>query len=1191
MATSVIKNLYYASPYSQLPPGVGTAGITLQTDPSQSPTPANVPNPVLVIRLRMAVNPQEVIGVSPTSGAGTSVKIAFIQPKFPLSATDSYMLDVIWVKDGTPVQSIDWDTAITSAPITAAEVSILSASFDGSNVAAVLGYGPSGMGVGAQVNVYSLSGGVYVNVGSMQTQGNTVTVPVNGTGFPSVFFLSTQAAIPTTNTGGSGSFTGPFSLGSATPITAASGMPQAAKTISAVVYNGSTLTLSWTLDTIAGCVDPDSSRVQVLSNGKVIASHKGGPLSAIVPLDAYGQSGITIMVSTVSNDIGSKPLSFSLITDSPVITNVVANKSSGKVTASVTIPTGLAVQGYLMDGENVLAGPVTAASNVLSFDYSSAKYNVEGMVGLSVVGNITSTDRIITGPRSGRAVLLATAPSLQSANIYTDPASQTKWRIDLTWDRLPDAAEDVASYTVSLLQNNVSVKSQTLNATSATLSVDKTDIDTSKTQTIQLSATGATTGTSPAQTLYALFTVPTLASLTTTKDQVAATWNAPQIPAGNTMPAVYCPVVIAGGSVVCRGSETTASSSAIPLSYIAVPDSGNISVMVNVALGPVVLQPDTGMAGGTSATPILKAPVIKQVSADALTNVSTLNWAAVDTATSYTIIFTDGTSHKGIATTSYPLQQALGIGVQLGYTVQSNGASNGVALTGPPSTLSYVPTSVADIAWVRFDGSNVSMQWAAVPDALNYRVFVYDDLLKNAYTGSASQTSTSFTITPETDRTYTAYVQPVTIDGTALRGAKGALFSSGVYVSQQPAASAYPYAYIAQAMSAIGNASANPPAQTIILYFPELGATAGALGAEAIESGPFKIEPSGVPTLPYKLTIAASTTAWTFNTVAIRPQLQEAYVAFLKAVEKPPVGNVPGATGYGITLVQAAIACALPQTFAEQLYYNFGFSTSTSVGAGYIDLRPGMILRVTTGDYINIPGSVPTWVNGYGTGAPLDFEINSYNAGGNWRTGFDAFLSTLSSLGALSVSTPALSSGYTQAGLAGAVDLYYTQFIQPFYRLYIPSAISPAWGPGTNSTQSNFTLAAAATYADLQGTNVNPSTTPTAYFRGRTTVQVMIKVMVNSVERLVPVGAMLGNLLEQLNMRPAVTSGLFNSLRIYRSVASAITNPAPSASLAPLLELRVDWNGLSTYAMGNGLSAMSVPLLPGDQVFTDKTGS
>ena len=213
----------------------------------------------------------------------------------------------------------------------------------------------------------------------------------------------------------------------------------------------------------------------------------------------------------------------------------------------------------------------------------------------------------------------------------------------------------------------------------------------------------------------------------------------------------------------------------------------------------------------------------------------------------------------------------------------------------------------------------------------------------------------------------------------------------------------------------------------------------------------------------------------------------------------------------------------------------------------------------------------------------MDFEIGSYTAGSNWSVGFDSFLNALSAQGVLSVSTPVASS----AGLAGAVDLYYTQFVKPFYRLYIPSAISPAWGGGSNATTGNFTLTAAGSYTALQATTLNPPT-PTAYFRGRTTVEVMIKVSVNGNERLVPVGTSLGNLLEQLNMRPSASSPLFKQLRLYRSVVSAITDLQMTAAAGPRLELLFGWNGLPVYGAGNGFDGMSAPLLPGDQIFTDQ---
>lgn len=1191
MANSLIKNLYYVSPYSTLPPGVGTAGVTLQTDPAQSPTPSGVTNPVLVIRLRMASSPV-VVGISPTSGPGTSVKAAIYQPAFPLSATESYMIDVIWVPSGTPPENIDWSSAITSAPVTAAEVMVQNAAFNGTSLTAQLAYGASSIGVGAQVNVYALSGGVYVNIGSAQTQGTMITVPVTASGFTPPYFISAQAVIPASNTGGGGSFAAPFSLGPPTVISNFTGIPQAAKTLSSAVYTGKNLSLSWALDTIPNCVNPDSSLIQVLANNQVIASFKGGPVSANIPLDVYGQTNITVQVNTIANSIGSPPISLNLITLAPAITNVVANKTAGTVTANVAaVASGPAAQAYLMDGDLVLAGPVAPTGGVVSFPYSNAQYNVEGMIGLSVVASATSADTTVVGPQSKPAVLLATVPALLSAVIYTDPSNAAQWRADFAWNRLPDAAANITSYTIAVLQATAVITSQTVSGTAASFTFAKSAIDTTKTQSIQLYATGITKGNSPVLNLAALFTPPLLSSLLTTQRQIGINWTAPAIPPANTLPVTYQPMITVNGTVVYRGAATVATSSSIPLADIALPATGTIVALINISLGPVMLQSDPTMATACSATPILAAPNINPVTAAPLTNLSTLNWAAVTGATAYTINFTQGNPQSNIQATSFQLTQALTAGAQLGYSVFGTGTSNGVAVTGPASSTAFVPTNMANISAVRFNGNNVSMNWTPVQDAVCYNIFVFDNATpaNQVYAGAATQTSISFSITPVTGKEYTAYLQPVMSNGTGLSGVSLPLFSAGIFLSQQPASVAYPYLYPAQSMASLGSATAGPAAQAIILYLPELGAAAGALGTVPIKVDPFTIEPSGTPSLPYKLTIAADALAWTFDTNAIRANLQAAYVSFLKAIETPPAGGLPGATPYGISLVQSAIACSLPQTFAEQLYYNFGFSTVSTVGSGYVDLRPGMVLRVSVNDYISIPqNGLPSWINGYAGASMMDFEIGSYTASANWRVGFDAFLSALSAQGALTVNAPAISTGSIQAGLAGAADLYYPQFLQPFYRLYFPSKLDSAWGNGSNTTTTNFTLVAAAKYTALQGTTVNPSGNATAYFRGRAVAEVMIKVLVNGNERLVPIGASLGNLLEQLGMSPAATSPLFNQLRIYRSVVPAINNTNPAAAMGPQMELRVDWNGLSVYGTGNGLNAMSVPLLPGDQIITEK---
>jgi hypothetical protein len=1183
-AQSVIQNLFYVSPYATLPPNIGTSGITLQTVSALSPTPAGLPNPILVVRLRLA-STSAVIGVSNLSGPGTGVRSAIFQPTFPLSATESYMLDIIWINSQvvTDPNNIDWSQAVASAPITAAEVSVNGGTFDGTTFNGQLNYGPSGIGVGAQVNFYSLTGGTYVLLqnGSAQTQNNVVAITPTVSTYTQAFFVAAQTAIPAAYAQGSGSFAAPFSLGPPSIISNLSGIPQAISGLAAAAYNGNTFSLSWTLASITGCVAPDSSNIQVLSGGQIISTFKGGPLSANLPLSLNGQSGITVQVSSVANNFSSAPISFSLITQAPTISNIVANATAQTVTASlVTNPAGLNAQAYLMDGSKILAGPVNPVSNVVTFNY-----NAIGMVGLSVIANAVSTDGKTTGPSSSPLTLLATAPTLSSALIRIDPANSAQWRIDFNWERLPDAGIDVASYTVSVMQGTTQVESFTTAALSTTMFILNTNINPANVYTIQLSATGTSGGTSPVQTYTALFTAPTLTSLVTTANQVAANWIAPAIlPSGST--PLYQVVLVTGNSTIYTGESTSANSAAISLADVALPAIGPPLLLVNMAIGPVSLVTDSTMGATCCANPLLAAPVIGLTTAAAVTNITTLNWAAIPNVGSYTINFTDGTS-KTSATTSLALTQALVIGAQLGYTVRAEMNVSGIPVTGPPSTLSYVPTSAANISDVRFDGSNVEVSWAAVPDALSYNVELFDNAIPTTavYSQNTNGTYFAFTFTPVAGKVYTAYVQPVTNAGTALSGTNQALFTSGIFVSQQPSTAAYPYSYVAGAMANLGTAAAGPVAQLITLYLPELGTAAGALGTDPIVSAPFTIEPSGETALPYKLTI--DTSAWTFDTTPVRATLLSAYVLFLKTIEAPG-GGLSGATPYGISLVEAAIASALPQTFAETLYYNFGLYTSVTPSASYIDLRPGMILRVSASDYVNIPQTgLPSWINGYAGATIMDFEIGSYLSNSNWKTGFDSFLNILSSQGVLSVSTPVPSVNNTQPGLAGAADLYFTQFLQPFYRLYFPAALSIPWGSGSNSTSQNFTLTAAATYADLQNTSVNPTTTPTAYFRGRAIVEVMIKVMVNGNERLVPVGTSLGNLLDQLGLRPSTTSPVFKKLRVMRSVVAAITSLTPSTALGPQLELRVDWNGLAVYATGNGSDAMSVPLLPGDEIFTD----
>lgn len=1175
-STNIIRSIFYASPYASLPPGVGTAGVTVKVDPDQETS--GLTDPVLVIRLRLTTTPTT-IGISP----GTNKSYAIFQPEFPLATSEPYMVDMIWVESGTPPENINWNDAVASAPVTASILELTDASFDGTILKGNLLYGTSSSGVGAQVNVYALSAGAYVYIGSNQAQGNMVEVTVNNPGYPEVYFISVQSAIPTTNGGGSGSYTAPFTLG---PQSELLGIPQAANTVSSVVYDGNNLSLNWALNTIVGCVDPDSSIVEVLADGNSIASFMGGPTSANFPIGVLGQASITVKIATVAQNVTSQAITSDIITEIPAVTNVIMDAAGTTVTADVaTVPSGPAIQAYLMDGEKQLAGPEALASGKVSFTYDAS-----GQVGLSVVAEATSSDGTLIGPKSTGAILLATKPELVYGEVVTDPGDNTKWKLSFIWNRLPDAPEDVVSYTINLEEDGTSVSTQTLSDITTGFSIAKSAIDVSKTHTINLNATGVSGGNSPINSWAVLFVAPELASLTTTDNQIEALWTAPTgIPTSNTLAVAYQIIITkSDGTVIYESAKTLATQGAIPLSEISLPVGEIPSVLVNVSLGPVLLISNAAMGAKCSASPILSPPEVHQITVDPLTNKPTLNWGADTSATSYTIQFTDGTNKTGITTNSYQLPTALTVDSRLGFTVESVGASNTVVVTGPASVVTSIPIEAANVISVRYNASTAVVSWDAIPDAKSYNVYVYDNDATPAqtYSGATNETVLSFSLTTDVTKAYTVYVQPVLEHGAGLVGMTLDLFTAGIFLSKQLASDAYPYNYIAQNMAALGSSSAAPTAQSTILYLPELGATSGALGTTAITQDPFTIEPSGNTDLPYKLTIAAG--AWAFDANAIRTTILTAYNDFLKDLETPPEGGVTGATPYGVSLVQAAIAQYMPQTFMEILYYSYGFSSASTVGAGYVDLRPGMVLRATISDYINISEySVPTWIDGYSGATVVDVNIGAYNTASNdWRVGFDSFLSTLSANGALSVTVPASSSNSAQAGIAGSVDLYYSQFIQPFYRVYFPDQITNPSSVGSNATTSNFTIVAADSYTSLLTTDVDPATTSTAYFRGRTVLEVMIKVMVNDDEQLVPIGTSVGNLLEQLGLRPSTTNGVFKTLRVFRSIQAALNNVDASQALGPQLEIRFDWDGLAVYSDGNGLDGMNMPLMLGDQVFT-----
>ncbi len=666
---------------------------------------------------------------------------------------------------------------------------------------------------------------------------------------------------------------------------------------------------------------------------------------------------------------------------------------------------------------------------------------------------------------------------------------------------------------------------------------------------------------------------------------LAVKWDFADVPDAPA-PEATCIEILNPSGVVTR-LDGGANSALIPIDLNSHSD---LRLSVSPVLG-CVTGAAVGLPDGINL--ITEAPTDISMKTDPVTNIGTINWTEVQGANSYVLEFTNGNTGGPIPAPPYILDVPPKPGEKLGVTIQAKRVEQGLEVIGPISDILLVPAEAGVPASVRFDGAELKISWEPVFAAGGYFVSVYE--LGNStaqFTGTTTESSLIVeSFEADASKTYDVYVQPIVNGNVALTAGKMAVFTSAFFTSKQPIGSALPYVYPATSLATLGNASSSPHGEVFTTYLPEIGAGAGALGQSAISEGPFTLTPQSEGNYPYTLSFAADGSQWTFSKQGIRPDLQMAYDSFLKKLEeKRQSEGVTGATPYGIALVQEVIGRLMPQTFDELLYYNFGFSTESRWSAAFVDLRAGMLLRATVSDYVLVNDSEPPpFVNGYAGATVMDFDIGGYtNSSGDWKTGFDGFLNALAAQGVISVDEPAKSGNAIRAGVAGAVELYYEQFQQPFYRLFVPGKVQSSNHSGSSKLAENFTIAAASDYTSMTAASDDPTQLPTAYFRGVSTLEVMIRIQLDGSEIVVPIGTSIGNLLEQAGMRFATNSTGLKSLRVFRSILPAITDPNPASSLGPELEVRLDWDGFSSYGSGNGLDALSMPLLAGDRVLTGR---
>lgn len=916
-----------------------------------------------------------------------------------------------------------------------------------------------------------------------------------------------------------------------------------APTPSGATYDGKTFFFAW--GAVAGAT---SYAITLTSSKQTFNFSAGSALSFALPiaLDPTVAWSATVAAINVAGT-GAASAAVNVLVSAPEIT--AASYASGVITAAWTWSGGSGVTFELA----LLEGGALLASTTSNTSATGGTLSASLVVGRSYTIAVRVLGTGATGPWSGVAALILSAPVVLTTSY--DGASVTA-----VWSAI---AEGAAGYTAVLSEVGGSVvSSATTTGTSAALPAPS--LDANKQYQVTVLAFGrASTG-------------PASAAVSVVSESVAitaATYDGKSLTltfgTAKTAGATYIAEVLQNNAVV---ASQTSSATSLSMSA-ALSGSGTYLAAIRVLSGRA-----SGPRGATFSV-LTAATTVTSGSTDPISGLTTFGWTALPAAASYLLQAYVGGLPSGdpipVTGTSTVYPETLIVNQSFSVAIAAISSAGAVG----PYGLQYFPPNIQPvISSSSYNGQTASIAWALIDGATGYRVSVLqsgNNKPVNQLTVTAITDSVTLAPTiSDPTKTYGTIVQAMVGTNTGPASAQQPLFQPALFVSTSPASTYAPFIYPAIAMAQVGAATLGTSGITQQIYLPNL--TGGTSPTLPITSGPFSITANasgGAAAFPLMLTVAGTGDAWTFTPSAVRANLKQDYVSLLTQVE------AAGGVAEGIGVLQAAIGRVLPQTFAETLYYACGFD----VGNACVELRPGIILRASFADYSAISGDPNAqWTNGWVGGPYVDYDVGSYLSAGARKVGFEAFISNLVAAGLLSVSTPAFS-GSNEDGSADAADLYFSTFVQPYYRLFFPKDLTSATSISGAATTASFAIASASTYAGLQATtNVPSAENPVAYFRGRAILRVCVRVFFNGEELVVPLGTTVRNVLERYAFAPPSTTVAIQGLVLQRSTGPIVASPTVPFTIGGTTAVRLDWNTMPQYAYG--WDSLSLPLLPGDQL-------
>jgi hypothetical protein len=1057
-----------------------------------------------------------------TVAVGTNA--ADVSPGTALDASKTYTATVRGINGATQTGALS-----AHAPILAQAVSMLSGSYDGTNV--VVAWTAAGDGA-SYVARLTDNGGTQAG-NSVITGSTSAMLPLANASSPTY-----HALVRPLNESTKGSEVSLDLLTGSTAVTATS-------------YDGAILNATWSA--LPGAT---SYILQLLEGSKTILEQAASGTSANLAAILAPAGTYTVSVRGVgANVLGPAGTAKAILAGPAVIKAITASSSAITVTWDAA-PGGNNVTGYTATLEAPGMNPVTATGTS-----SATLAPASWQPWLPYTVRVQPTGTGLTGPTTDPQRAIASVPEV-AALAYDGTNVVARWE--------PLRDEAATAYVAQIVDGdgNAVGNSVTTRGTEATLGLTP---EAGKVYRVVLQAIGslAKGPWSTAADAPVIIAKPAVSKVAYDGAFVTVTLNA----VTDTSVDGYIARLYQDGVVVASESILDHTSTVIRLrGTLSATASYDASI---AAFGSISVGEESAKATVISAVPRVTGSTVTSSQVTVSWNAASISSAHGISGYSVQLWLNGATSGNAVAvsgagtgTANLPLGAALDPLGDYAVTVQATGTNSTGAAGEPVGLIASVPTilsaEISGFAW--------SLSWTAAKEGVvtGYRVTVTDAQGGNAVTFNATGTALAVQNTFANNQ-YLAKVQAVGGNSTGQASASANLYGSGASYYFSAAGDTAP-AYLFRASSQPAGASA------ITLYLPDL-----FNNTPSISNPVFVLtKPATSASYPYLITIAQNSVAWQFTDDA-RTQLWNAYLQFLTDLDVL-VSGTPQLKPGAFNLITQALGRALPLLFSEQLDYVYRFNGAN----GYIDLVPGMRLRVDgeTRQFSGPPSTSNININGFVSSGTTFFDLGEYWQGSQLNTGFSSYLSLTGRPIVPSTNT----TGGAAGGLDFYSALSRMPLFRLLYPANFPAANTNGYADLTDNIviigANIFGDLQGATNQYIANGNFSgyESKISQTWFRGRAVITPEIPILVNGTLEHVPVGTTVRQLLGMFGGGAYPAGSYAGGLTFRRAVNNIVDSIGTAASPEAVRTNDVRIADLALGAYSGGVDAFDLPVIQGDSL-------